>query len=93
MARYYTGGSFKYPVRITQKFWDQVTERREHIKDHNSSNIKWPIVDTTIGNDDIGECPTYPQFMVDYVEPILVAISLFIGMIEIAFCIYKFRHL
>jgi hypothetical protein len=49
MSRYYYGGAFQVPPKITKKFWDEVTERRKTFPKER--------IDTTFGYGDIGERP------------------------------------
>jgi hypothetical protein len=86
--RYWTRGSFKYPVRITQKFWDELAQIRRSYEEVDRENIakgreRYLLkIDTAFGTsgDDfweaLGPRPKYPQWMVDYVEPLLAAIGI-----------------
>lgn len=81
--RYWTRGAFNRPVRITQKFWDELAEIRrchDEVKEEKGKD-GFMRVDTTFGTngDDfweaLGPRPKYPQWMVDYVEPGLLALG------------------
>lgn len=84
--RYWTRGAFKFPVRITQKFWDELVERRKWFdgqsNDEKEGERVFCRVDTSsgTGGDDfwevLGPRPKYPQWMVDYVEPVFMSLGL-----------------
>lgn len=58
-VRYYSGGALRGPVPITQKFWDELTERRRCIKEdpyHRGGDMNY-------GNDDLGQRPKTPDWV------------------------------
>ncbi|MEP6595896.1 MAG: hypothetical protein ABJA71_08105 [Ginsengibacter sp.] len=83
------GGSFRLPVPITQKFWDEVTERRKQTKEQNE-NSEWAIVDTSYGSDDIGERPKMPDWLINIFEFIFVSSGILGWAIILGFMVSKF---
>lgn len=69
-ARYYSGGALRGSVRITQKFWDEMKERKEFFD--NNKDRGFPISDTTYGSQtaDLGERPKVPDRIVELRENI-----------------------
>lgn len=63
--RYYHGGAWRFPQRITQKFWDEMQERKKYYDDWNNNNPTWPKTDTSTGSQaaNLGERPLTPDWI------------------------------
>lgn len=87
--RYYYLGALKFPVRITQEFWDEMWAIK---KSYQHQQGRFVRVDTTFGtNDDsfveiIGDRPVVPTWIKD----LRMYIVFFISLIVTLFMILKF---
>lgn len=61
-ARYYYGGALMFPVRITQKFWDEMQERKRYYTEQKTNRV-----DTTYDSEtaDLGSRPITPDWIVE----------------------------
>lgn len=65
--RFYSGATTRYVIRITQKFWDEMKERKKWYEEQNKVG-GFPFVDTTYGSEtaDLGKRPVVPDWIVNF---------------------------